>query len=156
MPQQDDEYDEIVVAPSELKKMTTLLDTLYLVDAAWQNFKEAVYQPSLNEGVAVEFEFDWRSFSRLLAPEVLIAMATDPQKGKVFHAFPAAAVLPRSGQFVDLTRGVSLTVEANDDAKAEVDVLGALNSLATHAETLDGGKRENAMKQLSILRRILK
>lgn len=148
--------DDLVVHRSEYSKLRRLYDTIYLVDAAYRDFKEGFHMEALEQGVKVEFKFDWYSVVRQCAPEVLVVLAEDPTR-ETFQQFPLYAVLPVSGQFILLTEWAPLTIEDDDDTDSvEVDVRGTLNRLLTYASSLDGGKRENAMKMISTLQRILK
>jgi hypothetical protein len=145
----------VEVSAREFPKVKYLIDTIYLVDMMYQDFKGWRDTVALAEGVSVEAKIDWRSVAIHCAPQVLVVMAHDPTRSE-FEDHPLYAVLPESGQFIPLTEVISLSVEESGESNDEPDVYGALNSLATHASTLDGGKKENAMKQISILRRILK
>lgn len=148
--------DDYVVHRSEYYKLRKLFDTIHLVDSAYRDFKEGFNMEALEQGIKVEFAFDWRNVVRQCAPEVLVVLAEDPTR-ESFQQFPLYAVLPVSGQFILLTEWAPLSIEDDDDTpEVEVDVLGALNRLLTYARTLDGGKRENAMKMLSTLQRVLK
>jgi len=146
---------DLVVHRSEYQKLRRLYDTIYLVDAAYRDFKEGFHMEALEQGIKVEFTFDWRNVVRQCAPEVLVTLAEDPTRD-TFQQFPLYAILPVSGQFILLTEWAPLSIEDDDDAEAEVDVRGTLNRLLTYASSLDGGKRENAMKMISTLQRILK
>jgi hypothetical protein len=152
-----EDSDEIVVAKSEYSKLRKLYDTIHLVDAAHRDFRESFEREALEQGVKVEFTFDWRMVVRSCAPEVLVVLAEDPTREK-FQPFPIYAVLPVSGQYISLTEWAPISIEDDDEAASagEVDASGALNRLITHAKSLDGGKRENAMKMLFTLQRILK
>lgn len=146
---------DYIVHRNEYSKLRRLYDTIHLVDQAYRDFKEGFHMEALEQGVKVEFTFDWRNVVRQCAPDVLVILAEDPTR-ETFQQFPLYAVLPSSGQFILLTEWAPLSIEDDDDATAEVDVSGALNRLLTYASSLDGGKRENAMKMISTLQRILK
>lgn len=146
---------EVVVSAREFGKMRYLIDAIALFDAMYQDFKQMRETVALQDGVQLDVRMDWRSVVNHCQPQVLVVIAHDPVGEEVVE-FPLYAVLPESGQFILLSKVMSLSVEESDDGKPEVDVEGALNSLTTHASALNGGKKENAMKQLSILRRIMR
>jgi hypothetical protein len=152
-PQQDDGVIE--VSAREYGKVRYLLDAYWLMDEAYRDLKAWRETVAMHEGVTVDVRVDWRAVVNHVAPQVLVVMAHDAS-GVHFQDFPVSAVLPESGQVIRLDSVKSVTVEESEEAKAEFDVQGALNSLAKHAQSLDGGKGENAMRQISILRRILK
>jgi len=145
----------VVVSAREFPKMKYLVDTIYLMDMMYGDFKEWRSDVAFSEGVTVNARLDWRAVSNHCAPQVLVVLATDPTHAE-FEDHPLYAVLPESGQTVRLDGVVSLAVEESEDGKPEFDVEGALNSLNTYAQSINGGKRDNAMRQVQILKRILK
>jgi hypothetical protein len=150
-----DELQFVEVSAREFPKMKYLVDTMSLMDAMYQDFKVWREQVAMNQGITVESRIDWRAVANFCAPQVLVVLAHDP--GKVsFEDHPRYAVLPESGQFICLDVAISLSVEESEDGKPELDVQGTLNSLLTFAQSIDGGKRDNAVKQVQILKRILK
>lgn len=153
MPPQDDGAFE--VSAREVGKMRYLLDAYWLLDEVAQDFKSWREAVAMEDGVTVEMRVDWRAVAHHVSPQVLVVMAHDVT-GKEFHDFPVYAVLPESGQIIRLDRVKSVYVEESEDTSVEFDSQAAINSLMNHARNLDGGKGENAMKQLSILKRIMK
>jgi len=146
---------EVVVSVREYGKMVYLLSALAQMDKMYQDFKSWRNTAAFSSGVSVNARIDWRSVAIHCAPQVLVVLTHD-KTGNEFEDFPLYAVLPETRQYIRLDGPVVLTIEKSDDAEAEVDVQGALNSLFTYVETIDGGKKENAMRQLQVLKRILR
>jgi len=135
--------------------MKYLIGVVRATDEAYQGFKSWRNSVVLEHGVSAEARIDWRFVANFCAPHVLLVMSHD-KSGKEFEDHPVYAVLTETQQSLPLYSDVDLIVQKSDDANAEVDVVGALNSLSTYAQSLDEGKRENALKQLRILTRILR
>lgn len=145
----------VEVSARELPKMRYLVDTVYLMDAMYQDFKTWRDDVAFTQAVTVDAQIDWRAVVHHCAPQVLVVLAHDPGRAE-FMDFPLYAVLPESGQVIRLDGVISLSVEADEDGKPELDVRGALNSLTAYVDSIDGGKKENAVRQLQILKRILR
>jgi hypothetical protein len=143
------------VSAREFTKMKYLVSVIEVMDAMYKDFKSWQNTVVMTKGVIADARIDWRAVAQFCAPQVLVVLAHDP-KGNEFEDHPRYAILPESRQHIPLTGIIHLAIKESDDGQPEVDVLGALNSLSTYVETIDGGKRENAMRQLHILRRILR
>jgi len=147
--------DVVLVSAKEYGKLSYLLTVIKLMDRMYQDFKKWRETVAFSDGVTVDTRIDWRSVVNFCAPDVLVVLTHD-KSGKEFEDFPLYAVLPRSGQYFELKPEMSVSIEESEDGKPEFDVVGTLNSLLSYVETIDGGKKENAMKQLHILKRILR
>jgi len=147
--------DEVEVSGGEYRKMVYLISAVKCMDEMYQDFKAWRTTVALSEGVSVDARIDWRSVAYHCAPQVLVVIAHE-KTGNEMEDFPLYAVLPESHQVIQLNGALSVSVKKSDDEKSEVDVQGALNSLRSHVETIDGGKKENAMRQLHILERIMR
>jgi len=160
-PRKEDSFPEhsttgdIVVSAAEHRKMMYLIESKALFDGAYQDFKSLRYSAAFTDGVMVDARIDWRQVAIHCAPQVLVLLMYD-KTGSVFEDHPLFAILPESGQSVFLPGVTSVSIEESDDRKREVDVQGILNSLLSHVDTIDGGKRLNAKKQIQILQRILR
>jgi hypothetical protein len=143
------------VSAREYRKMVFLLDAIRQMDRMYQNFKKWRETVAFSDGVTVDPRIDWLSVVRYCAPDVLVVLAHD-KEGTSFEDFPLYAVLPDSQQFIQLDRTMNVSVQVSEDGKPELDVQSTLNSLLTYVESMDSGKKENAMKQLRILIRLLK
>jgi len=150
-----DDAKVVVVSAREYPKMKYLVNVIYLMDAMYGDFKEWRDSVAFSDGVTVNARIDWRAVSNHCAPQVMVVLAVDPTHVE-FEDHPLYAVLPESGQQVRLDGVISLSVEESEDGKPEFDVEGALNSLSSYAQSISGGKRDNAMRQVQILKRILK
>lgn len=145
----------IVVSAKEHGKIEYLLSSIVMMDEAYQDFKAWRTDVAFGQGVTTYARIDWRQVANYCAPQVLVVIIHD-RNGTEFEDFPLYAVLPESRQVVLLHDVGSITVEASDDARAEVNVKATLNSLTTYVQSVDGRKKENAMRQLQILQRILR
>jgi len=143
------------VSAKEYGKLVYLLSSMKLFDAAYQDFKQWRETVVMKHGVAVDARVEWRTVANFCAPQVLV-MVTHDKTGREFEDFPLFAVLPESGQIIRLEAVESITVKVSDEGNSEVAVSGALKTLDTYVQSIDGGKKENAMKQLRILERILR
>jgi hypothetical protein len=146
---------ELEVSANEFGKMRYLLNSIQCMDGMYQDFKRWRKDVAFGSGVTVDAKVEWRSVVMHCAPQVLVVLVHD-KSGSEFEDFPLYAVLPESHQFIRLDGPIALSIKERDDAKAEVDVQGALKSLQSYVETVDGGKKENALRQLQILKRILR
>jgi len=135
--------------------MQYLLSCMKLFDIAYQDFKTWRETVAFRFGVTVDAKIDWRAVVNFCAPQVLV-MITHDKTGREFEDFPLFAVLPESGQIIRLESVESITVEVSDEGNSEVNVHSALKTLDTYVQSIDGGKKENAMRQLRILERILR
>jgi hypothetical protein len=151
----DGEPLDVVVLSSEFGKMKYLLGAIRSTDRMFQDFKSWRESVLMNDGVSVDVRIDWRSVVIHCMPQVMVILNHDTT-GNTYLDHPLYAVLPESNQFISLRSEIHLSVKERDDAKAEVDVHGALNVLSTYAQSIDGGKRDNALRQIRILQRILK
>jgi hypothetical protein len=146
---------ELILQRGEFTKMQYLVNVIRCVDEALQSFKPWKFGTLMEEGVATEFVVDWRSIAIHCMPQVVIVMNHD-KTGKEYYDHPQYAILAYSGQVISLDREIHLSVEEGSDAKAEADVNGSLNSLLTYAQSIDGGKRDNALRLIRQLQRVLK
>jgi len=146
---------ELVVKRSEFAKIQYLLNVVRSVDQAVQAFKPWRESALMTEGVATELVIDWRSVVIHCMPQVMVLINHD-KTGKLYYDHPLYAVLAHSGQVVSLRREITLSVEETDEVSTEVDVYGALKSLLTYAQSIDGGKRDNALRLIRQLQRVLK
>jgi hypothetical protein len=141
------------VSAAEYPKVRYALFALKCANNAYQDFKNWRNAVALSEGVSVDAKIDWRLVANHCAPQVLFLMVKDNHGEIMEH--PAWAILTESHQVIPLTTEVILSAE-EEPAKTGVDALSALNSLHAYVEAMTGGKKENAVKQLQILRRILR
>jgi len=144
-----------VVRAREYSKLQYLLSCIKLYDNAYQDFKSWRETVAFRFGVTVDAKIDWRAVANFCAPQVLVMMTHD-KTGREFEGFPLFAVLPESGQIIRLESVESISVEVSGEEISEVNVHGALKTLDTYVQSIDGGKKENAVKQLRILERILR
>jgi hypothetical protein len=143
------------VSGREFGKLQYLLTCIKLYDKIYQDFKQWRETVAFTHGVTVDARIDWRAVANFCAPHVLV-MLTHDKTGREFEDFPLYAVLPETMQIIRLQAVESITVEVSDEGRPEVDVHGALRTLDTYVQSIDGGKKENAMRQLHILQRILR
>jgi len=146
---------ELVVKRGEYAKMEYLINVYRCADQALQAFKRWREAVIMTEGVATEIVFDWRSVVIHCMPQVMVVLNRDPT-GKSYYDYPLYAICALSGQVVRLQSEIHLSVEEGDDAIAEVDAKATLNSLLTYAQSIDGGKRDNAVRLIRQLQRVLK
>jgi len=135
--------------------LSYLFFALRSMDQVHNDFKSWRSVVALSEGVTVDMGVNWRQVENYCSPQVLLVMALDPKRSE-FVDHPQWAVLMDTHQVIPLSHEIILSVTESDEASAEVDVLSALNSLTTYVEAISGGKKENAMRQLQILKRILR
>jgi len=150
-----DNVVELVVNRAEYAKMKYLINVTRCVDTALRAFKPWREAVLMEEGVATEIVVDWRSVVIHCMPQVVVVMNHD-RTGKGYYDHPLYAILAVSGQVVSLKSEIVLSVEEGDEAAAEVDVRSALNSLSTYAQSIDSGKRDNAVRLIRQLQRVLK
>jgi hypothetical protein len=145
----------VTVSARESGKLQYLLSCIKLYDKAYQDFKQWREAVAFMHGVTVDARIDWRAVANYCAPQVLVLLTHD-KSGREFESFPLYAVLPETIQIIRLEAVESISVEVSDEGNSEVIVHGALKTLDTYVQSIDGGKKENAMKQLHILQRILR
>jgi len=145
----------IEVSAREKGKLDYLFASIVAYDEVYRDFKAWRQDVAFGHGITVDARIDWRSVANYCAPHVLV-MLTHDKTGSEFEDFPLYAVLPESGHTLRLESVESITVTVSDDTKVEVAALGALQALDTYILSLDSGKKENAVKQLRILQRILR
>lgn len=145
----------LTVSAGEYPKVRYLLFAVNCLDEAHQDFKGWRDAVAWSEGVTTEARIDWRYVQNFCAPQVLLVMAHD-RSGREFTDHPVYAVLMDTRQVLFLSSEVILSVKEDGTEESGTDVLGALNSLNTYVEAMTGGKKENAMRQLQILKRILR
>jgi hypothetical protein len=144
-----------VVSAREYGKLVYLLTALKLFDQVYQDFKRWRETVAFQHGVTVDARIDWRAVAIYCAPQVLVMMTHD-KTGREFEDFPLYAVLPETCQVIRLENVESMSVEVSDEGETEVNVRSALKTLDTYVQSIDGGKKENAVKNLRILERILR
>lgn len=146
---------ELNVTSVEADKLRWLLGVIAAADEMQHRFKSDRQTLMFDEGVRIDRVIDWRAVSNRVLPDVIVVMVKDERRDAVFDEFPMYALLPRLKQYVSLQEELVLTVEVDTD-RSHGEVVSALNRLTAHARELTGSRGENAMKQLTVLRRTLK
>jgi len=143
------------VKRSELAKMNYLLSAIRCADEMIQRFKPWRESVIMTESVDTEVRIDWRTIVVHCMPQVIVVLNHD-KRGQEFYDYPLYAILPESAQVISLDEVKSLSVKVCDDEISEVEAHGALNTLLAYAQSIDSGKRENVLRQLHTVQRVLK
>jgi len=143
------------VKKGELAKMKYLISAIRCADEMLQHFKPWRESVIMTESVDTEVRIDWRTVVIHCMPQVMVVLNHD-KRGNDFYDYPLYAILPESDQVLPLSDVKSLSVEVLDEDVSEVEAHGALQTLLTYAQSIDSGKRENVLRQLHTVQRVLR
>jgi hypothetical protein len=144
---------ELFVSKAEKDKLGYALRALANVKRMNEQFQDVRKSTSLTDGFVVERDVDWIAVSQYCRPHVLLVMVKHATRDASFYPYPKFALLQDSIQVVDLDEEHDLNVIAN--TASDGGVVAHFDAIESQIQGIDVAKKENAMRNLRALKRIL-
>lgn len=153
------EATQVSVNDAEYAKFCYLIKVIDSVDRTHDLALAYLRGLKETEGVRGYMDFDWRSVSNFVQPQLLITFLQDGERqpvDQVFMRFPFAAIVARTAQVVELDSVFELNLEGSDLHPEVDEVTNAFRILEAKVRSVKGNRAVDAERSLNQLRRVLR
>lgn len=142
---------------TERRKVYNLIQTYLTVQDTWYFHKSLSYGSLEQDADKSGWYFDWEPIVRECFPEVLVVMSGERREER---RFPAYVVVPRVGEWIELSSNPDQLAETAKDVEPSFRVgetmMDGIKSLRKMSPLLPAERVGEAMKHLNALQRLIK